>query len=173
MAFSEFLKPELIRHAVIASSKKRVLEMIGQISADYFNQHQPLSEEQQEICAVACFNCLFKREKLGSTCINNGIALPHAKLPQCETFTKPIAVFLQLETAIDYDAADNRPVDLVFAMLFPEGSCEQYKSVLPDLAQKLSNKTLAKQLRSATSIEEIWQIFEYADHKSDESEREE
>ncbi|QIW15516.1 PTS sugar transporter subunit IIA [Pasteurellaceae bacterium RH1A] len=158
MKFTYFLKPELIRHDVIASSKKRSLEMIGELAASYFNQ-----QYGEERCKVACFSSLFKREKLGSTCINNGIALPHAKLPASQHFSQPLALFLQLADPIDFEAADNREVDLIFAMFFPEGACEQYKSALPDLAQRLSDKHLAKQLRSAGSAEEIWQVFEYAD----------
>lgn len=172
---TEFLSPENIRQGVLVSSKKRALELVGKVIAESINQpHLQQAETQNEaICPIDCFANLFKREKLGSTGLNQGIALPHAKLPACETLTldKPIAVFLQLEEAIDYEAQDNKDVDLIYAIMFPENSCEQYKSCLPQIAKQLTDKSLLKQLRAAESAEDIWQILVYADnHPKDEEE---
>lgn len=168
---TEFLSPENIRHGVLVSSKKRALELIGKIVAQYINQSQcsQQSEEQVEtICPISCFSNLFKREKLGSTGLNQGVALPHAKLPACKTLVldKPIAVFLQLEEAIDYVAQDHKDIDLIYAIMFPENSCEQYKNCLPQIAKQLTDKPLLKQLRAAESAEDIWQILMYADNHS-------
>lgn len=162
-----FLSPENIRQGVMVSSKKRALELIGKIVAESLTSTFPPQEEHKTpICPVSCFTHLFKREKLGSTGLNQGIALPHAKLPFSETFAleKPIAVFLQLEEAIDYEAQDNKAVDLIYAIMFPENSCEQYKSCLPQIAKQLADKALIKQLRAADSAEDIWQILMYADN---------
>ena len=76
---------------------------------------------------------------------------------------------MQLDGPVDYDAADNKPVDIVFAVLVPENLCQEYIPVLAELNEKLIDKNLIKQLRSAQSADEIWQIFECADH-SEESE---
>lgn len=167
---TEFLAPENIRQGVMLSSKKRALEIIGKIIAEHLNSNTQNNEsgdcsEEHEVCAIECFGNLFKREKLGSTALNSGVALPHAKLPTNPyiQLEKPIAVFLQLENAIDYEAADHKDVDLIYAVMFPEGSCEQYKGILPQIAQKLVDKQLLKQLRAAENTEEIWQLFEYAD----------
>lgn len=165
MSLTQFLKPENIRQGVFLSSKKRALELVGKIISDALNHQLAFDDQHAPFCPVECFSSLIKREKLGSTCINNGIALPHAKLPALPDFTltEPIAVFLQLETPIDYDAADHKEVDLIYAVMFPQESCETHRGCLQKIAQLLSDKNIAKQLRSATSVDEIWQILRYAD----------
>lgn len=171
MKLTEFLTPENIRLGITASSKKRVLELVGEIVAEHFNQQQH-SENEQNLCPVACFTNLFKREKLGSTGINQGVALPHAKLPEnsCASLQKPIAVFLRLEEPIEFEATDNKQVDLIYALLFPENCCLEYKSKLPITARLLSDKALLKQLRGAESVEDIWQILDLHEMQDDESE---
>lgn len=166
---TEFLSPENIRQGVLVSSKKRALELVGKIVSESLNTSKYLTEtdeNSEEICPIDCFSQLFKREKLGTTGLNQGIALPHAKLPACNALIleKPIAVFLQLEEAVDYEAQDNKEVDLIYAIMFPENSCEQYKHCLVEIAQQLTDKTLLKQLRAANSAEDIWQILMYADN---------
>ena len=86
--------------------------------------------------------------------------MPKGRLPQG---TKPIGVFIQLETPIEYDAADKRDVDLIFAVLIPENMCSDYAQCLPKLADYLMDKSLCKQLRSAKSADEIWKIFLHYD----------
>ncbi len=164
MKLTTFLSPENIHYGVELSSKKRALEFIGKLVAENLNSQFPC-DKAQEFCPIDCFTNLFKREKLGSTGINNGVALPHAKLPSNEVIqlNEPIAIFLQLDTPIDYDAQDHKEVDLIYAILFPEQICEQYKGCLQEIAQKLSDKNLLKHLRSANSSEEIWQILTYSD----------
>ena len=164
MKLTEFLIPENIRQGVLVSSKKRVLELAGKIIAESANKSTACSDDDG-LCPIECFGNLFKREKLGSTSINNGIALPHAKLPESATVSidKPIAAFIQLEKPIDYEALDNKEVDLVYAIMIPSSCCEQYKNGLQEIAQRLNDKTLTKQLRSANNAEEIWQLLSYAD----------
>ena|SRR3712207_2343505 len=165
MKLTEFLSEATIRQGVLLSSKKRALELAGKVIAEAINQENP---EQNGICPIECFGNLFKREKLGSTSIANGVAFPHAKLPHSENMVlnKPVATFLQLETPIDYESNDNKEIDLIYAIMIPENCCEQYREGLKELAQRLSDKNLAKQLRSANSAEEIWQILEYADNQT-------
>ncbi|MDU4896458.1 MAG: PTS sugar transporter subunit IIA, partial [Haemophilus parainfluenzae] len=91
-----------------------------------------------------------------------------AKLPK-NVLDKILTIFMQLDSPVEYDSADNKPVDIVFAVLVPENLCQEYIPVLAKLTKKLTDKSLIKQLRSAQSADEIWQIFEYADH-SEESE---
>lgn len=165
MKLTEFLTIDNIRQGALISSKKRALESIGKIIAQSLNKDCNCSDEEG-ISPLGCFNNLFKREKLGLTNLNYGIAIPHAKLPASENLTleKPVAVFLQLESPIDYEAGENKEVDLIYALMFPEGDCETYKGCLQQIAQKLSDRNLVKQLRSATSTQEIWQLLEYADN---------
>lgn len=161
---TEFLSPENIRQGVLVSSKKRALEFVGKVVAESLNQSENLQEQDEALCPVECFTNLFKREKLGTTGLNQGVAIPHAKLPACNglTLDKPVAVFLQLEQGVDYEAQDNKEVDLLYAIMFPENSCEQYKHCLAEIAGQLTEKTLLKQLRAAESAEDIWQILRYA-----------
>lgn len=166
MKLTEFLTLDHVYCDVVVSSKKRLLELAGKIVSDALCQEYNL--DTKEICPVGCFENLFKRERLGCTSIGNGIALPHAKLPlTCTELLQPIALFFKLERPIDYEASDNKEVDLIYAMMFSEGSCEKYKDCLQQIAQKLSDKALAKQLRSAQSSDEIWQILEYIDKQSE------
>ncbi|MCW9716973.1 MULTISPECIES: PTS IIA-like nitrogen regulatory protein PtsN [unclassified Avibacterium] len=155
--FTQLLSLENIRQGLVCSSKKRVFETISRIVAD-----QIQGDEDPE---HSSFDCLFNREKLGNSGLGNGVAMPKGRL---HTGDKPIAVFLQLATPIDYEAADHRDVDLIFALLIPSEVCGEFsQSVLPELAEKLLDKSLCKQLRAAQSAEEIWQIFEYIDNHSD------
>lgn len=157
MDFTQLLiTPANIRQGVICSSKKRTLEMIGRLMAERlglesFDEHQ-------------CFESLFERERLANTALGNGIAMPRARLPMGD---KPIALFLQLEAPIDYEAPDKREVDLILAIMIPNILCLSYTHILADLAKKLTKKSLCKQLRAAKSADEIWHIFEYTDHHVD------
>ncbi|MGC7589482.1 PTS IIA-like nitrogen regulatory protein PtsN [Bisgaard Taxon 46] len=153
--FTELLKPENIRQGIICSSKKRVFETITAVVAD---------QVQLENAEQCCFECLFNREKLGNSGLGNGVAMPKARIPNGD---KPIAVFLQLDTPVEYDAADHRDVDLIFALLIPEQICAEYIAKLPEIAENLSDKTLCKQLRTALSADEIWKIFEHYDQTQD------
>ena len=151
MKFTELLTPQTIRQGMISSSKKRVFESIARIV------DEQLQMEHGEKC---CFDCLFNREKLGNSGLGGGVAMPKGRLPQG---TKAVGVFIQLESAIDYDAADKRDVDLIFAVLVPENICDHYVHCLPKLTEHLTDKSLSKQLRTAKSEDEIWQIFLHHD----------
>ncbi|MDG6895735.1 PTS IIA-like nitrogen regulatory protein PtsN [Volucribacter amazonae] len=153
MKFTELLTPDNIRQGVLCSSKKRLLELVAEILA-----------QQGNLDPHVCFDKLFNREKVGCTCLGNGVAIPHAKLPSGE---KPLAVFIQLENPIEFNAADRREVDLFFAIMLPEQQCQTCLPMLQALAQKLTDKSLCKQLRNAKSAVEIWQIFEMVDLQSD------
>ncbi|MGV6988609.1 PTS IIA-like nitrogen regulatory protein PtsN [Testudinibacter sp. P80/BLE/0925] len=154
MKLTHLLSLDNIRQGVMSSSKKRTLEILSEmVTAQTGGDSQ------------VCFEALCEREKVGCTALGNGIALPHAKLGEGD---KPIAVFLQLANPIDYKAADNREVDLLFALFIPANLCGSCKALLPEIAKKLSNKTLVKQLRAAHSKEEIWDIFSKLDlHEED------
>ncbi len=156
MKLTEYLKPELIQLSTTFSSKKRALETIGTMVTNYLEQH---SDEEQDFSAIDCFSCLFKREKLGSTCLNYGIAVPHTKLPNWHG-KAPIAVFLQLENPVDFETVDNKEIDLIFAVIFPDKENEEYKDNLQQIVTILNNKPLAKLLRTTTAFNDIWDIFE-------------
>ena len=153
MNITELLSPENIRQGVSFSSKKRLFESIAHFVIEQVND-----EKGEQVC----LECLFEREKLGNSGLGNGIAMPKAKIPVALS-DKAIAVFMQLDTPIDYDSSDGKFVDLVFAVLVPENQCATYTPILSFLTERLTDKNLLKQLRSAKSAEEIWQVFEISD----------
>ena len=153
MNITELLSPQNIRQGVSFSSKKRLFESIAHFVIEQVND-----EKGEQVC----LECLFEREKLGNSGLGNGIAMPKAKIPVTLS-DKAIAVFMQLDTPIDYDSSDGKFVDLVFAVLVPENQCVTYMPILSFLTERLTDKNLLKQLRSAKSAEEIWQVFEISD----------
>ena len=172
MLLTEFLTAENIHLDTPASCKKRALEIAGKLLADAMRKQLPEEIESDEACPIACFDALLKREKLGCTALNNGVAMPHAKLANActESLEKPIAVFLKLEQPVDYEAQDRKEVDLNYAILFPEQSCNDYKAYLPKIAEKLSDKNIIKQIRTAETEEDIWQLFCYLDNQEEQAE---
>ncbi len=121
-------------------SKKRLLEQIGKLLASGTQQLQ-----QSEI-----FDALVNREKLGSTGLGKGVAIPHGRLAGLE---QPVCAFVGLDTPVDFDAADGKPVDLVFALLVPEDSTEEHLQVLSTIAEIFSNPGICTALRDCKSSE--------------------
>ncbi len=128
--------------AVQCNSKKRILEIISDIAA----QTSPEVEKE------AVLNALLGREKVGSTGIGNGIALPHGRLPD---LSKVTAVVVTTNPAIDFDAIDDKPVDIFFAILVPENQTEGHLQTLATIAGKLSQKDIIKAIRGAETKEEV------------------
>ncbi|MCA2017563.1 PTS IIA-like nitrogen regulatory protein PtsN [Vibrio tritonius] len=145
MQLSEVLTLDCTKSAVPCSSKKRALEIISEIAAEHSGQN-----------ATELFESMLSREKMGSTGIGNGIAIPHARMPECE---KAVAVLVQCEEPIEFDAIDNRPVDLLFALLVPESQCKEHLKTLSCMAERLNDKQTLKQLRGATSDQELFDIM--------------
>ncbi len=145
MQLSNVLSLDCTKSAVPCSSKKRALEIISEVAAKHLDQNpQPL------------FECMLSREKMGSTGIGNGIAIPHGRISSSD---QAIAVLIQCQDPIQFDAIDNQPVDLLFALLVPDEQCQQHLKTLSSMAEKLSNKQVLKQLRTAKSDEELYQIL--------------
>ncbi len=145
MELSTILQPACTTCAT-PGSKKKVLELISDLAAA---QYPPLSS--QEI-----FESLLAREKMGSTGIGNGIAIPHGRLT---TIAEPLAVLVKCTEPIPFDAIDNQPVDILFALLVPAEQCEQHLSTLAAMAEKLNDKAVLKQLRKAQDEAELYQVI--------------
>ncbi len=97
---------------------------------------------------------LIAREKLGSTGIGEGIAIPHSRLQECEG---TLGALFVLDEAVDFDSIDRKPVDIVFVLLVPEEATEQHLQTLSMLAQKFNDEGFRDQLREATSNEDLYQ----------------
>ncbi|AFS36225.1 MULTISPECIES: PTS IIA-like nitrogen regulatory protein PtsN [Alteromonas] len=128
--------------AVQCNSKKRILEIIADIAA----------KQNENIDQATILNSLMARERMGSTGIGNGIALPHGRLPGLE---KVIAIVVTSTPAIDFDALDEKPVDIFFALLVPEEQTEGHLQTLATVAGKLSDKETIKAIRRATTSDDI------------------
>ncbi|MFZ8199058.1 PTS IIA-like nitrogen regulatory protein PtsN [Alteromonas portus] len=128
--------------AVQCNSKKRILEIIADIAA----------KQNDNIDQATVLNSLMARERMGSTGIGNGIALPHGRLAGLE---KVIAIVVTSTPAIDFDALDEKPVDIFFALLVPEEQTEGHLQTLATVAGKLSDKETIKAIRRATTSDDI------------------
>jgi len=128
--------------AVQCNSKKRILEIIADIAA----------KNNEGIDSVTVLNSLMSRERMGSTGIGNGIALPHGRLAGLE---KVIGIVVTSTPAIDFDAIDEKPVDIFFALLVPEEQTEGHLQTLATVAGKLNDKDTIKAIRRATTSDEI------------------
>ncbi|AGP80735.1 PTS IIA-like nitrogen-regulatory protein PtsN [Alteromonas mediterranea] len=128
--------------AVQCNSKKRILEIIADIAA----------KNNENIDQATVLNSLMSRERMGSTGIGNGIALPHGRLPGLE---KVIAIVVTSTPAINFDALDEKPVDIFFALLVPEEQTEGHLQTLATVAGKLSDKETIKAIRRATTSDDI------------------
>lgn len=135
MNISRYLNPESITCKSSIGSKKKLLETLSALLAVKITK---LSEQ-------TIFDCLINREKLGSTGLGNGVAIPHGRIDKLES---PVCAFIKLDEGIDFDATDNQPVDLVFALLVPEDSTEEHLQVLSIIAEILSDQSFCTRLRN-------------------------
>ena len=146
MKISDILLPECVLPNIDCHSKKDVLDTLAKTIAASDN-----ATSQTEI-----FDCLITRERLGSTGLGNGIAIPHGRLKQGK---KTIAAFIQLDTCIDYDAVDKVPVDLLFALIVPEESTDEHLKILAKLAEMFSDSAIISKLRQSRTSTEIYSIL--------------
>lgn len=145
MNISQILSPQATFCGLKLSSKKKVLEKISEVMAE----------------SIACkpleiFESLLAREKLGTTALGQGIAIPHGRVEACE---KVSAVFILLDEAIDYGTSDGQMVDIVFGILVPEKADALQLKCLAEIANILSDKTLVSQIRHAHNDEALFDII--------------
>ncbi len=124
------------------TSKKRALEYLAELLA-----RQAGGDHTLEI-----FQQLTEREKLGSTALGHGVALPHARTALCR---QPAGAFIKLGHGIDFDSPDGKPVDLLFALLVPEESTDTHLKILAALAGMFSNQDFCDDLRSAITDRDL------------------
>lgn len=146
MKLSDIINADSVACDVHAGSKKRALEYVSQLASNL----------QPEFDQTQVFDNLIARERLGSTGIGHGVAIPHSRIKNCD---KPLGVFIQLAEGIDYDAIDDQPVDLLFALLVPENSTEEHLEALSMLAEMFSNEQFRKDLHTATSSTRLYELL--------------
>ncbi len=128
-----------------ASSKKRVFEQVGIL----FENHQGLARS-------TVYDALFAREKLGSTGLGQGIAIPHGRIKGLKA---PVGAFVRLAAPVQFDAPDGKPVSLVFVLLVPEAANEHHLQLLSELAQMFSDKSFRDQLGAAPDAAALHGLF--------------
>lgn len=124
-----------------ASSKKRVFEQVGL-----------LFENHSGIARARVFDSLFARERLGSTGLGQGVAIPHGRI---KGLKEAVAAFVRLAEPVAFDAPDGRPVNLLVFLLVPEQATQQHLDILSELAQMLSDKAFRENLLTVGESEAV------------------
>ncbi len=146
-ALAELLTPERTASQVPGLSKKRLFESLARI----------ISDDQPDLSYDEVFSQLIAREKLGSTGLGHGIAIPHCRISGCGG---PVGALLTLAEPIDFDAPDNEPVNLVFALLVPEGEEQKHLDTLAGIARLFSQADYCARLRAAPNDAELFKVAE-------------
>jgi len=128
-----------------STSKKRVFERVG-----------ILFENTRQIGRSQVFDSLFAREKLGSTGLGQGVAIPHGRI---KNMRDAVAAFVKTQTTIPFDAPDGQPVNLIFVLLVPERATDTHLQLLGELAQMFSDKNFRDQLQATNDPAVIHQLF--------------
>lgn len=147
MKLSEILNLNSILCHTSVNSKKRLLDKICQLAV---KQVSDIEEDD-------LLDSLLDREKMGSTGIGNGIAIPHGRIPNNN---QAIAVLITTEKAIDFDAIDNRDVDVFISLFVPKDSCQEHLDTLQNIAQLFSDKKILKQVRKCTDEQALYELIQ-------------
>lgn len=147
MQLNDIITPDRVIAQAPATSKKRALETISKLLAN----HSGVSLSASEI-----FDSLIARERLGTTAIDHGVAIPHGRLKNC---TQTIGAFVQLSGGIDCDALDQQNVNLLFALLVPEESTEEHLQLLGRLAQMFGDTGLRDSLQHAGDSQALYDLL--------------
>jgi len=137
--------PEAVLASLKASGKKTLLAELASRAAAVFK----LDERR-------LFDRLLERERLGSTGIGGGIAIPHARMA---SLAKPVGLFARLAHPIDFDAIDERPVDVVFLLAAPEGAGADHLKALARVSRLLRDRALVDKLRATENAEALYALL--------------
>ena len=151
MLISDLLSAERIRCDVQSSSKKRLLELIS----------EELSRNSDEFSKREIFESLCARERLGSTGLGKGVAIPHGRVKGSRHVE---ASFIRLKKPLPFDAADGEPVDLLFCLAVPEDCGEDHLKLLAQVAELFSDPDLLRELREAESSGRLLQLLSGVRH---------
>ncbi|HEX4409557.1 MAG TPA: PTS IIA-like nitrogen regulatory protein PtsN [Xanthobacteraceae bacterium] len=145
MPLNDLIASNAIIPALKVNSKKQVLQELAARASVLSGQSER-----------AIFDILMQREKLGSTAIGNGVAIPHGKMA---ALTRLFGLFARLDRAVDFEALDNQPVDLVFLLLAPEGAGADHLKALARIARLLRDPSVAQKLRASHDAESIYAVL--------------
>jgi PTS system nitrogen regulatory IIA component len=143
--FARLLPPDHVLLDLDATSKKRLFEQVGL-----------LFENSRHIPRAKVFDSFFDRERLGSTALGCGVAIPHGRV---KTLREPVCAFVKTRSPIAFEAPDGQPVRLVFALLVPEHATEAHLQILSELAQMFSDADFREALLAATDPQEAYRMI--------------
>ena len=142
---------ERVRCNADASSKKKTLELLSEMLAG-----AGIAPDARTVA-----DRLLARERLGSTALGHGVAIPHGR---CAEITEAVAAFLKLRSGVDFDAPDGEKVDIVVGLLVPEDCTDGHLQLLAQLAALFSQEEVRKELRSPISPAQVIEILSHATH---------
>lgn len=132
------LSPARVMCRVDATSKKRIFELAA----------QNIAEADTSLTERDVYSQLLAREKLGSTGLGQGVAIPHCRVDGCAS---PVGCLITLETPVDFDSPDAQPVDLLFVLLVPPEATQAHLDLLAELAGRFSQADYCAALRRAST----------------------
>lgn len=145
MSLTDLLAPDAVIPALKVTSKKQAIQELAAKAA-------ALSGQSDRVIAET----LLQREKLGSTGVGNGIAIPHGKLPQ---LPKLFGLFARLARPVDFEALDGQPVDLIFLLLAPEAAGADHLKALARVARLLRDADVAQKLRDSRDAAALYSVL--------------
>ncbi len=146
MDLSQLIAPERVKCLSGIGSKKRALENLSLL----------LGSGAAGVDTTDIFNRLFERERLGSTGLGHGVAIPHGRLPASTDAQVTLGCFIKLEEGIDFDSPDQQPADLLYGLLVPENCTDEHLQILAALAGMFSDLEFCQKLRSCTTDEQLF-----------------
>ncbi|AWU94750.1 PTS IIA-like nitrogen regulatory protein PtsN [Azospirillum ramasamyi] len=141
----DLISPQAILPNLKASNKKQALQEMARKASELTGQHER-----------AIFDVLLERERLGTTGVGHGIAIPHGKLSSLD---RVHGVFARLERPIDFDAIDEQPVDLIFLLLAPEQAGADHLKALARVSRLLRDQSMCEKLRGAQSGDAMYALL--------------
>ncbi|WP_323815766.1 PTS IIA-like nitrogen regulatory protein PtsN [Cellvibrio sp. NN19] len=144
MQIQSLISPGRTLCGIEAGSKKRALEILA----------NTIAQDIPDIDADELFRSLIGRERLGSTGIGHGIAIPHCRIEHC---SGTVGALITLADPIEFDAIDSQPVDILFAMLVPQDAHSEHLQTLAALAEALNKSDYRQRLRAASSNEALFE----------------
>ena len=145
MPITDLVAPEAILPALKVNSKKQALQELAAKAAELTGQNER-----------GIFEVLLQREKLGTTAVGYGVAIPHGKLPKLE---KIFGLFARLDRPIDFEAMDGQPVDLVFLLLAPQAAGADHLKALARVARLLRDAEIARKLRESRDVAALYAVL--------------
>jgi nitrogen PTS system EIIA component len=145
MPLTDLVVPSAVLPALKVNGKKQAIQELAAKAAELTGQGE------REILEI-----LLQREKLGSTGVGNGVAIPHGKLPK---LNKLFGLFARLERPIDFEALDNQPVDLIFLLLAPEGAGADHLKALARVARLLRDPEIVQKLRDSQDADALYAVL--------------